>query len=711
MRGHSFTLSSMKHPGMTVVVAAIMLLTGCAGGHRGEDAGSPPIPRPDAIPTATISANADPWETSATAPDKSGHVYLGNGYVGFQIGPLGSGDGENGPLLCLVAGAYDGDKLRSLPHPAMYSIKCGNDLLTVSSSLTGYRQALQMHDGTLTTTFTWQTGGKSIPITVATFASRSNPHLTVVHITSTTEEKLTAATTSGGSGPGISGGITVTSGSSNSPTVAMAQSTVNGNGRGFEWTSYSLLYTSDDSPDPGKVAQAQVSSLTADSYAKILADHEAAWHTLWNSDITIDGDPASQQMVHAALFYLLESTRAGSKWSIPPMGLSNDAWGGHIFWDAPMWMFPALILLHPAEARPMVDYAVRMLPQAQKLASVDKKDGASYPWESGRSGGEAAVQPFAQERHVTADVANMMWHYYRCTGDKGWLRQSGYPVLRSTADYWISRISRDPDGSLHIRKVVGPDETAEIVDDDAFTRGVVKVNLLDAAAAASELGEVPRPEWQSTAEKLKISFDSATGVYPAFHGYKGDPMKQADPELLIYPLNLVTDSKVIGKMLEYYPSRVESGGPAMTDSIYATIAAREGMGEEALKFFKQSYEPFLVPPFDQISEKHSHVRQYCFVTGLGGLLQSVIYGFGGLSDNGKTLAANPHLPSGWTALRITGLHYHGQTYNLSASPGQAGILEPVKPTGNPSVKVANRAPGSVGLKPGAISVPSQSVHH
>src|SRR5204862_1176539 len=91
-----------------------------------------------------------------------------------------------------------------------------------------------------------------------------------------------------------------------------------------------------------------VATAAADrGYASLRADHVAAWHTLWETDVVVQDDPELQRLVHSMLFALLASAREGSDASIPPMGLSSAGYYGHVFWDADTWMFPPLVLLHP----------------------------------------------------------------------------------------------------------------------------------------------------------------------------------------------------------------------------------------------------------------------------------------------------------------------------------------------------------------------------
>jgi len=645
--------------------------------------GAPQTLPVDEAATARIPSNANRWNISTGVLDLSRRAYLGNGYVGIRVGALGGTENGTGPLPCLVAGVYHSDSLVSLPSPLMYRLRLGSDTLSFASHLSRYQQTLQMRDGAMVTSFTWSVQGKDIPLRITTFVSRNDPHLLVLHIhapaipgltashqLTAVPDKAAAPTTANPTGSAS----LIISAAGGGPAVGMTARDILTSAGTFEWTAYTAVYTSDDTAQPAKVAAAHLAKLAKDSYDFRFGDSRATWRSLWKADISIDGDPVAQQMIHAALFYLLCSTRAGGRWSIPPMGLSNDNWGGHIFWDAPLWMFPALVLQHPDEARPMVEYAVRMLPAARKLAAAEGKPGASYPWECARSGAESAIPPYNQERHVTADVALMVWQYYQVTADQAWLQKEGYPVLQATAQYWTSRVTPGSDGRLHIRGVIGPNETAGVVDDDAFTNGAVRKNLLAAAAAARALGTKPPSEWETDAAAIAIPTDPKLGLPVPYSGYRGEKMKQADPELLIYPLGIVQDFSLIRRMLDYYPSRISAGGPAMTDAIYATIEARQGRADRALDFFTGSYAPFLVPAFDQISEKHSRIRQYCFVTGLGGLVQTALYGFAGLKPEGNILGLQSHLPKGWKKLDVTGIHYRGKLYSLAASTTGSALV-------------------------------------
>ena len=415
-------------------------------------------------------------------------------------------------------------------------------------------------------------------------------------------------------------------------------------------------------------------------------DLKDVWPRLWKtSDIVIQGDPEAQQVTHANLFYLLSSTYPGSDHSIPPMGLSSNIYGGHIFWDAEVWMMPALIVQHPDYAKSIIAYRFKLLGQAKKNAKQHGFAGAEYPWESADTGAEMVAGEFTKERHITADVGWAAWQYYLWTGDKAYLKSQGWPVLSATAQYWISRVTKGPDGKYHVKGVLSPDETASVVDNDAWTNAVVQANLRAAARAARTVGQPADPRWETVADGIYFPFDKARGIPAENDTPLTDRFdaKQADTLLLVHPLNRPFDAQTEGKMLDFYTAHTSKFGPAMTASIHAVVAARLGRSKDALDLFHDSYRPFMRGPWDAFAEKRTSNRVY-FCTGMGGCLQSVLYGFAGLQvvepgqkgkgtkvagDAEASLYADPHLPPGWGGLTVKGIRFRGRTLDLSVTTG------------------------------------------
>ena len=401
---------------------------------------------------------------------------------------------------------------------------------------------------------------------------------------------------------------------------------------------------------------------------RLINNHKAAWQELWKSDIQIVGDEQAQQDVHSMLYHLYSFVREGSNMSISPMGLSGLGYNGHIFWDSELWMYPALLVMQPKMAKSMIQYRFDRLEAARRNAFNHGYKGAMFPWESAGTGVEetpvwALSGPF--EHHITGCVGFAAWNYFAVTQDKDWLRNTGWPLLKETADFWASRVERKGPGKYEINNVVAADEWAENVDNNAFTNAVAITNLKAATKAAVLLGFTPDPDWLLVAQNipiLKMKEESSGQIITQEHAtYKGEGIKQADVNLLAFPLKFITDTAQIRRDLIYYSSRVpDQGTPAMTHAIFSLLSSRLGDSQKAYQFFKESYEPNLNPPFRVIAETKGGTNPY-FGTGAGGVLQAVLMGFGGLDITDKGInQVKSTLPKNWQKLIITGVS--GKTY-------------------------------------------------
>ena len=398
---------------------------------------------------------------------------------------------------------------------------------------------------------------------------------------------------------------------------------------------------------------------------RLIEGHKKAWNNLWESDIVIDGDPQAQQDVHSMMYHLFSFVREGSAYSPSPMGLSGLGYNGHVFWDTELWMFPSILVLNPSLAKGMVDYRYERLDAAKRNAFSKGYKGAMYPWESAASGVEETpvwALSGAFEQHITACVGIAAWNYYCVTQDKQWLKTKGFPVIAATADFWASRVERNGPGKYEIKNVVAADEWAENVDNNAFTNAAAKANLQFATLAANALGETPNADWLLVANNIPIN-KMANGVTKEHDTYNGENIKQADVNLLAYPLKEVTNPADIKKDLDYYSKRIPNEGtPAMTQAIFTLLYARIGDGATAQKWFKDAYIPNLNPPFRVIAETKGGTNPY-FATGAGGILQAILMGFGGLEITPTGLQTiKTVLPPSWTTLTLKNIGINKKTY-------------------------------------------------
>ncbi len=430
----------------------------------------------------------------------------------------------------------------------------------------------------------------------------------------------------------------------------------------FAWTAAQA--TTQDFADPQTESERFVIFNLLTPRQDLLDEHKRLWEELWEGDIIIEGDLQSQLDVRLALYHLYAFSRGDSDLSIAPMGLSSQNYNGHIFWDTELWMFPPLVLLNQDIARSLVNYRSDRLDKAKQKAINFGYKGAMFPWESDDTGEEATpawALTGTFEHHITADVAIAFWDYYRVSQNKEWLAEKGYQTLKAVADYWVSRSIKNADGTYSIKNVVGANEFAANVDDNAFTNGSAITALKYATLAAKEIGKKPDPSWEDVANKIIIhKFED--GTTKENKTYDGERIKQADVNLLSYPLDIISDKETIIKDLKYYEPKLAEEGPAMGKSIFAVIYARLGNPQEAYRLFKASYEPNKRPPFGALAEAATSDNPY-FATGAGGMLQVVLFGFGGLHITEKGIEQkNEILPREWKSLTITGVGPEKKTY-------------------------------------------------
>ncbi|MFM7321469.1 MAG: hypothetical protein ACKO5K_08100 [Armatimonadota bacterium] len=615
-----------------LALAGATVLVGCAR----RDATPPTAAGPAEGPFG----GTDPWLLStrtANAARGNHGIFLGNGLIGITLGAFGF----DARSRCHIAGIFAADE--TLADIPLFPNK--GDVAT-GTPQGGYEQSLDMRTGILRCRIV-RTDAQAAELEV--FPSRQAPNLLVMHAVGSAATAFLAAWTPPG---------TVRPGRR---AVHFAIERV---GDQSESTVFLAAVRDGDDPNPREAAQATARAAATAGYTKVRAGQCAAWDSAWRTDIRIEGDPEAQQMLRKALFDLRQCVRANSDDSIAPEGLSGSFYKGHIFWDAEIWMFPPLLALDPASARAMLDYRFRHWPAYRRSAASKGFDGADVAWESAATGRETAPRGFSEGRHVTAAVGWAVARYFEATRDRAWMRERGWAMLRDVANHFVSRAVRRG-AKFSLPKVTGPDELEMGVDDNAYTNALVIRVLRDANAIAREMNERPDPRWIELAQGLQVPFDPKRRIFLKHSRDNGRKTKQADGELLLWPVRHPMDAEVERGTFDFHRARPIRNGPAMTSSIHALVAARLGLGDVAETAFRESYRPFVRGPFLLFSEKRS-LDRCVFTTGLGGLLQSVLFGFGGLELHGKaTIQQAPVLPKSWDRLEIVGLFRDGEWWDLT----------------------------------------------
>jgi trehalose/maltose hydrolase-like predicted phosphorylase len=655
-------------------------------------------------------------------------TFTGNGMLGVRVPATGQGyAGGSVPAQSELAGFYaqppgDVQQRANIPTWSTLAFIDGGTAFSLDKgTVTAWHQSIDFHTGIVTTTATWRApNGHVTKLTYQVLTDRARQYVGLVRLTFVPEWSGTATVAdvidgtpanlnasgkpeseSAQTGKGWDDGahrdwLAIQTVGTKIPAALASQTTLSP-GAGATWshldastdesvgqqaqfpvtsgqsytvTKYVGVKAFTDQGDPAKFAQSQASSAARAGWSALLAANDRAWNALWTGRIDVLGNSALATMVNASEFYLWSSTRAGVNWSVSPAGLSSNGYNGHIFWDAETWMYPSLLAQHPDVAAGMNNYRFERLREAEQHAAATHYRGARFPWESALDGTEQIPPPVSvnseglYEIHITADVALAQWQYFLASGDLGWLRHRGWPVLSQAAAFWASRATRGSDGRYHINQVTGPDEENPKVNDEAYTNVAAKTVLADAVRAAHLLGISPPAKWSEVSSKLVVLVDRTRGIHPEFAGYGGQMVKQADVTLLQYPWQFPMGG-IAQNDINYYVPRTDPSGPSMSDAVNSIDTSALGTpGCASFVYTQRSYEPFIRDVFDQFSETRTG-GAFTFMTGIGGFLQEFLYGYTGFRWNPAGIPLDPSLSGGMSGVVVHNLIWRGRRLTIT----------------------------------------------
>jgi kojibiose phosphorylase len=474
--------------------------------------------------------------------------------------------------------------------------------------------------------------------------------------------------------------------------------------------------TSRETDRPVETAQEHAECAIEADVTTIVGRHRDTWLERWRaSDIRIDGDPEAQRALRFAAYHLVSAANPeDERVSIGARALTGSTYKGHVFWDTEIFMLPFFTLTYPEAARALLMYRYHTLPAARAKAARLGYRGAFYAWESADTG-EDVTPSFVttpdgevvrilvgeQEQHISADIAYGVWRYWQATGDERFLVDAGAEILIETARFWAGRAEREADGRYHIRRVIGPDEYHESVDDNAYTNGMAQWNLEIGEIAARLVAERWPERWQALSRRLQLDpdeprawlrvardlytgFDERTGLFEQFQGYFGleeidlaafvprnAPMdvllgrertqrsqviKQADVVMLLHLLWDRFPPAVREANFRYYEPRCGHGS-SLSPAIHATVAARLGDVALAERYFRQAMEI-------DLADNMGNAAGGIHAAALGGLWQAAVFGFVGLDLTGEEPVHHPNLPPQWRSLALQ-FQWQGRQHELN----------------------------------------------
>ena len=611
---------------------------------------------------------------------------LWNGLIGVRIGPRGTGmDANDVPLPAFkIDGRYaDREDLEPQPNPLIVIWEIAGVRQT-QAPLSAYRQALDLRTGVLDTRY-------ETPQAVIRCETVMNPHQRAIGQRWTLTPKVDAPfrmesiavspTVAPDSAKGTPEDVVLTYADPVkerdwgmqeqvrlSHRLWGAEPTWRNTGKGFlaegrmrQGEPVTLLrtasmnmglgaYTVVDKDGAAELKPGPYRFLAARAprYEDILHSSRKTWAERWTTDIEIDGPVEDQLAVRAFFFYLRSAIHPTGGRSISPFGLAEDRYGGHVFWDADTWVFPALALTDPQAAFWILNYRTAF-------------KHPPTPWEAWQWHWELARPEMRKHLHQNGDTARAL----SLGAALGLVdAKEAQAALAAASQVFKAKARGDS-----LPGVLGPDEY-RAVDNDLYT------NLLANWCANGGTWDGPNPyRLPRDGTSLLTSDDDE------LRGYQ-----QASAVLSIYPLQFPEAERTARAMMERFPPLTSRNGPAMTDAIHATIWARMGEADRAYAEWRGSWQAF-TRPFLLFSETRSGTHTG-FTTGMAGSLQTVLYGFLGFRIDSKTdqsavwslklrgenwLSVKPQLPQAWKEVRFKNFSVLGRTYSLTANAHGATV--------------------------------------
>jgi alpha,alpha-trehalose phosphorylase len=458
-----------------------------------------------------------------------------------------------------------------------------------------------------------------------------------------------------------------------------------------------VAYHSSRSVDPAELVRRCARTLdrvVADGFDALLAAQRRHLDQFWDrADVRVrtsapDSTVRTQQAIRWNLFQLAQATWRAEGTGVPAKGLTGRAYGGHYFWDIEVYLLPFLSYSQPRIARNLLRFRHSMLDKARARARELGQRGALFPWRT-INGEEASAyyQAGTAQYHLNADIAYAIRRYFFARGDLGFLVEAGAEVLVETARMWEDLGFFADDGRFHIHGVTGPDEYTTVVNDNAYTNLMARLNLSFAAEVVRLLaaerpadhavlvtqvglqdGEVEA--WERAAAAMFVPYDAQRGIHPQdasflerevwdleatppehfplllhYHPlkiYRHQVIKQADVVLAMFLLGDEFSDDVKRANFAYY-DRLTTGDSSLSASVESIVAAEVGEDERALEYFRFAL-------LMDLADAAGNASDGVHIASAGGVWQALVFGFGGVRDADGELSITPHLPASWELL-------------------------------------------------------------
>ena len=433
--------------------------------------------------------------------------------------------------------------------------------------------------------------------------------------------------------------------------------------------------------------------------------------------IELAGNPHFNACVKSSLYYLLCSVREDWPKGVSEGGIGSEAYEGMMFWSDGVMDGPLFTAINAPIATALLQYRTQRLSAAKSIARMNGYAGAYWPWQSGVTGFERSCGNLSiamktkmnskaprvgcywmHEIHISADVAlYFRLNYYRTGRNQTFLREIAWPIVSATADFFASRVNRSthPSRNWTMLQVIGPDEHSYITDSNTYTNVAAGLVMGFAVEAANLLGLNPPSlgDWKTKSESMYVPVqeycltwrnastvgcpaEEVVSIHPQYDGYHGQDINQADVALLQWPLHMQMDASIAKNDLRYYAERSsgsDTKGFYTGDSSYTIamlfVGEREAAETQLSFAFDHQLGPYNI--WTETNPKvaaHNGTGNLNFLTGAGGFLENIVFGYGGLHYSSDGLALHPSLPPmNVTSMTLRGIAYAEGTVRLEVN--------------------------------------------
>ena len=482
-------------------------------------------------------------------------------------------------------------------------------------------------------------------------------------------------------------------------------------------TKYATYQTSHSVPVPELVDRCRrtLDRAVPDGFDTLLASQRANLARFWDrADVRVQArlNPVRQQQaVRWNLFQVAQATWRAEGAGVPAKGLTGQAYEGHFFWDAEIYVLPFLSYTQPRIARNLLRFRHSMLGRARERAAEMSQRGALFPWRT--INGEEASSNFQQgtaQYHINADIAYAIGRYTHIQGDIRLLGEIGAEILVETARLWADLGFYGADERFHIHGVTGPDEYTTVVNDNAYTNLMARLNLNSAAATVRRLRE-ERPQdyvalvhtvglqfgeaeaWERAAAAMHIPFDETRRIHPQdetfldrepwdldatprgkfplllhYHPlviYRHQVLKQADIVLAMFLLGNEFSGEQKRRNFDYYDP-LTTGDSSLSSCVQGIVAAEIGRERQALEYFQYA----LLMDLGNVA---GNASDGVHIASAAGVWSSLVFGFGGVRDFDGRLSFTPRLPHAWNQLAFS-LRFCGRQIRVRLTHDEESYL-------------------------------------